>query len=513
MTSGARQSRARGRGSVPSMELDAVHCYRALRSRDRRFDGRFFTAVTTTGIYCRPICPAPPPRRENVRFFPCAAAAEDAGFRPCLRCRPETAPGTPAWQGTSAVVSRGLRLIGEGALDTGTVGALAGRLGIGERQLRRLFLRHLGTSPHSLAQARRLHFARTLVDETDLPMTEVAFAAGFQSIRQFNHALRARFRESPRRLRACRGSRALSAGDAVTLRLAYRPPLDWEGALRFLEPRATRGVERIECGVYHRTVVVQGAAGTIEVANGTNGAHLVLHARLGDPSGLLETVDRVRRLFDLNADPLRIARDLERSAGSRLGAALRGTRGLRVLGAWDGFELAVRAILGQQVSVAGASTLCGRLVEAFGKPVSFGPGLTHLFPSAQALAHAEIATIGIPRARAHTLRTLARAVADRTLLLDAARGLDDAVSRLCSIPGIGTWTAHYIAMRAFAEPDAFPASDLGLRKALAEEGAPLSAAKVTGLAEAWRPWRAYAAMALWNAGSCRPVCDPGRAVD
>jgi AraC family transcriptional regulator, regulatory protein of adaptative response / DNA-3-methyladenine glycosylase II len=485
------------------MELDAVHCYRALRSRDRRFDGRFFTGVTTTGIYCRPVCPAPAPRRENVRFFPCAAAAEDAGFRACLRCRPEAAPGTPAWQGTSAVVSRGLRLIREGALDAGSVGELATRLGIGERQLRRLFLRHLGTSPLSLARARRLHFARALLDETNLPMTEVAFAAGFQSIRQFNHALRACFAESPRRLRARRRSSAAAQHDAVTLRLAYRPPLDWEAALRFLAARATFGVERVDGGVYQRTVELHGAPGTIEVEKGAHGAHLVLRARLGDPAGLLEAVDRVRRIFDLTADPLRIAGDLERSAGPPLLAALRAAPGLRVPGAWDGFELAVRAVLGQQISVAGASTLCGRLVQAFGKPVSLGRGLTHLFPSPDALAQADVAAIGLPKARAHAVRALARAVADHTLRLDAARGLDDAIARLCRVPGIGEWTAHYIALRAFGEPDAFPASDLGLRKALAGEKPPLSPAEVAGLAEAWRPWRAYAAMALWNHLSCK----------
>jgi AraC family transcriptional regulator of adaptative response / DNA-3-methyladenine glycosylase II len=479
------------------MELDAAHCYRALRSRDRRFDGRFFTGVTTTGIYCRPICPAPAPKRENVRFFPCASAAEDAGFRPCLRCRPETAPGTPAWQGTSAVVSRGLRLIREGALDVGVVAELATRLGIGERQLRRLFLQHLGTSPLSLARARRLHFARALLDETDLPMTEVAFAAGFQSIRQFNHALRTRFGESPRRLRARRRSPALLESDALTLRLAYRPPFDWEASLRFIAPRATPGVECVDGSTYRRVVELHGAPGTIEVAN-ADGTHLVLHARLGDPGGLGEAVERVRRIFDLNADPLRITGDLERVAGPRLRSALRNRPGLRVLGAWDGFELAVRAVLGQQISVAGASTLCGRLVGAFGKPVALGRGLTHLFPTPDALARADIAAIGVPRARARAVRALAQAVADRTLHLDAARGLDDAVSRLCRVPGIGAWTAHYIAMRALGEPDAFPASDLGLRKALATEEAPLSAREVARLAEAWRPWRAYAAMALWS---------------
>jgi AraC family transcriptional regulator of adaptative response / DNA-3-methyladenine glycosylase II len=480
------------------MELDAARCYRALRSRDRRFDGRFFTGVTTTGIYCRPVCPAPAPKRENVRFFPCAAAAEDAGFRPCLRCRPETAPGTPAWQGTSAVVSRGLRLIHEGALDACAVRELAARLGIGERQLRRLFLQHLGTSPLSLARARRVHFARTLLDETDLPMTEVAFAAGFQSIRQFNHALRARFGESPRRLRARRRSPAASQPDVLTLRLAYRPPLDWEASLHFLALRATPGVECVEGDVYRRTVELRGTAGALEVANGGDGAHLVLRARLGDPAGLIEAVERVRRIFDLSADPLRIAGDLERGAGPCLRAALRRRPGLRVLGAWDGFELAVRAVLGQQVSVAGASTLCGRLVETFGKPVALGRGLTHLFPAPDALASADLAAIGIPKTRAQALRALAQAVANGTLHLDAAGGLDDAVSRLCCVPGIGEWTAQYIAMRAFGEPDAFPASDLGLRKALGAEKAALPPAEVAAMAEAWRPWRAYAAMALWN---------------
>jgi AraC family transcriptional regulator of adaptative response / DNA-3-methyladenine glycosylase II len=329
-------------------------------------------------------------------------------------------------------------------------------------------------------------------------MTEVAFAAGFQSVRQFNHAVRACFREAPRRLRARRRSRTLGEHDGVTLHLAYRPPLDWEACLGFLAARATAGVEEVSGGVYRRTVEVRGTPGMVEVAPGASGAHLVLHARLGDPGGLLEAADRVRRIFDLSADPLRISDDLARSAGPRLSRALRGASGVRVLGAWDGFELAVRAVLGQQVSVAGASTLCARLVQAFGKPVSLGGALTHLFPTPHVLASADIAAIGVPRARTQALRALARATADQTLRLDAAQGLDDAVARLCRVPGIGAWTAHYIAMRALGEPDAFPASDLGLRKALAEGKEPLSAEAVAKLAEDWRPWRAYAAMALWN---------------
>jgi len=507
------------------MEIDPARCYRAALSKDRRFDGRFFTGVVTTGIYCRPVCPVVPPKFENMRFYACAAAAEAAGFRPCKRCRPETAPGTPAWLGTSAVVSRALRLISEGGLDDGDLDALSARLGMGERQLRRLFAQHLGASPFDVARARRVHFARTLIDQTGLSFAEIAHSAGFGSIRQFNHALKETFRETPTQMRGRRGkvrsAAANSAGEAAILvKLPYRPPLAWTAMLDFLAHRAIPGVESVEGGRYRRTVEVDGAGGVIEVSApadaapriGTTGAarelarraaaphhspHLLMRVELPHCPNLIGVVERARRIFDLGADPVGIAAHLRRDP--RLAPLLAATPGLRVPGAWDPFELSVRAVLGQQVTVQGATTLAGRLVRELGKPLDAPSGdLTHLFPKAQVVAEADLSRVGLTRARAAALRSLAKAVADGQLRFDAALGLDDAVTRLCAIPGLGPWTAHYIAMRALAEPDAFPEADLGLRRALGSADALASVAQVREHAEAWRPWRAYAAISLWS---------------
>jgi AraC family transcriptional regulator of adaptative response / DNA-3-methyladenine glycosylase II len=489
------------------MDLDATRCYRAILSRDRRFDGRFFSGVRTTGIYCRPICPARTPKPENIEFFSCAAAAEAAGYRPCLRCRPEASPGTPAWLGSSAVVSRALKLIGEGALDEGDVDALAARLGVGARQLRRLFGKHLGASPIAVAIARRVHFARRLLDETELPVAQVAHSAGFASIRQFNHALRSTFGRSPRELRQGRSARRPARAEgALTVRLPFRPPLEWRAMLGFLAARATPGVEQVADGVYRRTIDLGGVAGVVEVRQDTGQSHLYLTMWLPTYDGLRQIVERARRAFDLGADPLQIARQLRRSPV--LTRRLEALPGIRVPGAWDPFELAVRAILGQQVTVKGATTLAGRLVATFGRPLETDmPGLTHLFPQPETLADADLARIGLPGARARTIRALARSIARGELELDASLGLEDFVDRLCAVPGLGPWTAHYIAMRALGEPDAFPASDLGLRRAVATDGRPLDSVALADLAEAWRPWRAYAALLLW--ASPEPVAQPG----
>ena len=480
-----------------TITLDPARCYAAVRSRDRRFDGRFFAGVVTTGVYCRPVCPVRPAKPENVRWFACAAAAEAAGFRPCRRCRPEASPGTPAWSGTSAVVARALRLIAAGALDEGGVDGLADRLGLGARQLRRLFATHLGASPAEVARARRAHFARTLLDETDLPMAEVAFSAGFGSIRDFNHALRATFGRTPTALRRARGRRGPVANHGgVTVRLAFRPPLDWSGLLGFLAPRATPGVEAVADGVYRRTIAIGDGAGTIEVRAAAGEPHLLMRVRLARPERLLQVVARARRLFDLDADPVPIADHL--AASPELAPLVARRPGLRVPGAWDAFELAVRAVLGQQVTVRGATTLAGRLVRAAGTPLDrTEDGLTHLFPRPEALAYADLASVGVPRARAATIRALAGAVASGEVVLDASRGLEDAVARLAAVPGIGAWTAHYVAMRALGEPDAFPAADLGLRRALGNGAGRLAPARVAERADAWRPWRAYAVMHLW----------------
>jgi AraC family transcriptional regulator of adaptative response / DNA-3-methyladenine glycosylase II len=476
------------------VELDAARCYRALETRDRRFDGRFFTGVRTTGIYCRPICPAPLPKLRNVVFYACAAAAEDAGFRPCLRCRPETAPGTPAWSGTSAVVARALRLIESGALDEGDSAALAARLGLGERQLRRLFVQHLGAAPAQVARSRRLHFARRLLDETDLSVTQVALAARFGSIRQFNDAMRATFHASPTELR--RRRRHEPAAGELSVRLSYRPPLPWRTMLAFLAGRATPGVESVAGDVYRRTVRIGDDAAAIEIRPDPERAQIVLRVHATDHTRLIDVVDRVRRLFDLGADPLRIATHLRRDP--RLRAVVGKLAGLRVPGAWDPFELAVRAILGQQVTVRAATTLAGRLAERFGTAADLGPSLTRLFPTPATLADAPIETIGIPGARATTIRTLAAAVADGQLAFDASDGAEALAERLCALPGIGPWTAEYVAMRALGEPDAFPAGDLGVRAALGNGAGPLPAKEAQAIAEPWRPWRAYAVMYLWH---------------
>jgi AraC family transcriptional regulator of adaptative response / DNA-3-methyladenine glycosylase II len=358
MASAAAEPTARPDGLLPD------RCYRALASRDPRFDGRFFVGVRTTGVYCRPICPARTPLRRNVSFFTCAAAAEEAGFRPCRRCRPETAPGTPAWVGSSTTVTRALRLIAAGGLDAEGVDGLAEQLGVGARQVRRLFAEHLGASPLAVARTRRVHFARRLIDETELPMSQVALASGFASIRQFNHSIRSCFGRSPSSLRG--GSRATPSrggSEELTLRVAYRAPFDWGALLDFLALRAIPGVERVEAGVYERSILLGGEPTRLRISAPGDGAPLVVRLRAAGDAALLPVVDRVRHLFDLCADPHRIATDLGRDRV--LARCIARLPGLRVPGAWDGYELAVRAILGQQVTVRGASTLAGRLVERF----------------------------------------------------------------------------------------------------------------------------------------------------
>jgi AraC family transcriptional regulator of adaptative response / DNA-3-methyladenine glycosylase II len=531
------------------MELDRDACYRAIQARDARFDGRLFTAVRTTGVYCRPICPARTPKLENVIFYPSAAAAQAAGFRPCLRCRPESSPELAVWHGTSTTVSRALALIADGALDgeDAAVDQLALRLGIGDRQLRRLFQKHLGASPIAVAQTRRVLFAKQLIHETRISMADVALASGFGSVRRFNDIFRRLYGRPPSALRREPHARVATAGrrsvrrppeararrsratfvapmstaevarplrgralprfqrgsSGITLILSYAPPYDWPAMIAFLAARAIPGVEVVEPDRYRRTVAVDGEHGVIEVA--PVAGRPALAATIHSPSvqALPAIVARIRRVFDLAADVGAINAQLRKDA--RLRPLVAARPGLRVPGAWDGFELAVRAILGQQITVTAARRLAGRLVAVHGEPLSRAlpdscASLTTVFPSPESLAGADLATLGLPRARARALSALAAAAADARLF-HRDQDLDAAVARLKALPGIGEWTAQYIAMRVLREPDAFPAHDIGLLRAMTRrDGRRPTPTMLLAQAEAWRPWRAYAAQHLWTAG-------------
>ena len=471
---------------------------RARMSRDPRFDGRFFIAITSTRIYCRPICPSPHAKRRHVRYFPTAAAAAAAGFRPCLRCRPEAAPGTPAWLGTSAVVRRALRLIDEGFLDHSSVEELAENLGIGARHLDRLFLQHVGAPPVGMAQTRRLHFAKQLLDDTELPITEIAFAAGFQSVRRFNSAFLQTFRRAPRQFRHDRRELPLSDADELVLRLTYRPPYDWQQVRDFLAARAIPGVECIDGNAYTRTLAIGSGFAVVCVRPAPNEHALELSLRGANPSSFLQISSAARRVFDVAADPAIIAGAFRDDP--LLAPLVEQCPGLRIPGVWDPFECAVRAVLSHQNSVRGARILTRRLVEQLGRPISSPTGpLTYLFPTAARLAVADLSELGLTRTRTGALRSLAHAAAD---------GLDweaapEIVSRsLAALPGVGDWTADYVALRGLGEPDAFPASDPMLRRMAAASGSPAELEHaLEERAKAWRPWRGYAAVYLWHAAA------------
>ncbi len=493
----------------PAMgDLDREACYRALRTRDARFDGRFYTAVLSTGIYCRPICPAPPPKIENCVFLPSAGAAHSLGFRPCLRCRPEVAPGLAGWRGSAATVSRALQLIAEGGLSEGNVEALAERLGIGSRQLRRLFDRYVGASPVSVAQAHRILFAKKLLGETSLSMTEIAFAAGFGSTRRFNDVLAKTYGRPPSALRrTMKGAAKVAPGHpeatGVRLRLPYAAPYDWRAMIDFLGARAIPGVEAVDGDRYRRTFAVGGATGLVEVTPGEG--HLVATIQTTDVTSLAALVVRLRHLFDLDADAAAV--DAHLAKDRRLAPLVRARPGVRVPGAWDAFELAVRALLGQQITVAGARTLAGRLVAALGERLGREdarvPGLregetARVFPTPERVAAADLSALGLTRARAKALQATAAAMAADPDLLRPCESLDETLGKLAALPGVGPWTAQYIAMRALREPDAFPASDLGLLRAMESGGKRPGPAELAARAEPWRPWRAYAALRLWT---------------
>jgi AraC family transcriptional regulator of adaptative response / DNA-3-methyladenine glycosylase II len=483
--------------SIAGLDVEALD--RARISRDPRFDGKFFVAVTSTRIYCRPICPSRCAKRAHVRFFGSPAAAEAAGFRPCLRCRPEAAPGTPAWLGTAAVVRRALRLINDGALDEDSVDALAGRLGIGPRHLLRLFDRHVGATPSAVAHTRRLHFAVCLLEETNLPITEVAMAAGFGSCRRFNDAFRNAYRRAPRELRAAgRRARSIGGSGEVALRLAYRPPYDWAHVRNFLAARAVPGVERVDAGGYMRTVACEGGSAIIRVSPLPGENALELRVCGAPPAMLLQLSSVARRAFDLAADPQRIAAELQ--GDELVGPLLRQRPGLRIPGTWEPFECAVRAVLGQQVSVAAGRTFASRLVARAGTAIAGGAdGLTHLFPNATAVAAARLEGLGITRSRAATLHALAQAVLAGRIDFDADPGA--VAAALAAVPGIGAWTAQYVALRALGEPDAMPAGDLVLRRMAAGSTRLLSARELEARARDWQPWRGYAVMHLWHAAA------------
>jgi len=474
------------------MMLDWRVCSRARLSRDPRFDGKFYIGVLGSRVYCRPICPAPTAKEKNCRYFPTAAAAAEAGFRPCLRCRPEGCPGTPAWMGTSNTVSRALRLIGESGLEDGGVERLAERLGVGSRHLRRLLARYLGASPLVVAQTRRMHFAKRLIDETDLPMYEVAVASGFGSVRRFNAGIRQMYQRTPSQIRQLARRTGIRTGDHYGFRLSFRPPYHWQAMLDFLVLRATPGVELVEGAIYRRTISANGFDGYFEVALDDSRDGLLVRIEFPDPRSLFVIVERIRAMFDVNADWWSIAKTLRNDA--LIGRIVKSEPGVRVPGSWNGFELAVRAILGQQVTVRGATRLAGRLTTEFGKKFSGPTGLTHLFPSAETIANAKLTSIGLTVRRAETIRALARAVAGGAIKFEAVVDREAFLRRLCEIPGIGAWTAQYVAMRALGEPDAFPSGDLGLLRASGAK----SARELESRAEAWRPWRAYAALYLWR---------------
>lgn len=480
------------RSIMASMRLDPTTCYRALRARDARFDGRFFVAVSSTRIYCRPVCTVRAPRRENCRYFPSAAAAEGAGYRPCLRCRPELAPGNATIDAVQRIARAAALLIEAGGANEAGFEAAAERLGVTDRHLRRAFQAEFGVSPVAFAQTQRLLLAKQLLTDTRMPVTEVAFASGFGSVRRFNALFRERYRLRPRELR--KTSLPADAGDALAFELGYRPPYDWDAIAGFLGARAVAGVEVCDGAAYRRTVrIASGGAwhsGWIEIAPARSKPALRVRVAASLGKALPAVLARVKALMDLSCHPAEVARALGPLAARR--------PGVRVPGAFDGFEIALRAILGQQVSVAAARTLAGRFARAFGARIETPfAGLDALFPRAEDLAGASparIAQLGVPAARARSILALARAAAGGELDLAPGADLESTLATLRALPGVGEWTAQYIAMRALAWPDAFPHTDYGVMKAMKLT----EPKRVLAAAEAWRPWRAYAVMHLWQ---------------
>ncbi|MEX2551574.1 MAG: AlkA N-terminal domain-containing protein [Actinomycetota bacterium] len=476
--------------------FDDDFCFRAIQSRDSRFDGWFFTAVVTTGIYCRPSCPAMTPKRANVRFFPSAAAAHGAGFRACKRCRPDASPGSPEWNYRADLVGRAMRLIADGVVDRGGVADLAGRLGYSERHLNRLLLAEVGAGPLAIARAQRAQAARLLLETTDLPITSVAFAAGFASIRQFNETIRSVFDLTPTALR----QRALpvdglrGAAGTIAIRLPYRSPLAAEELFGFLALRAIPGVESGDSLSYRRTLTLPYGTAIVELHHA--GDHVACKLSLEDVRDLAAAVQRSRRLLDLDADPKAV--DDQLGADPILGQMIAGHPGLRSPGAADANELAIRAVLGQQVSVATARAQAARLVQSAGVTLPAPSGtLTHLFPSSDALGAMDPETLPMTRAKGRSVVGLAQALADGKIVLDPGADREEVSAKLIELDGIGPWTAAYIRLRGLGDQDVFMPSDLGIRKALERLGARGDPKSAAAMAQRSRPWRSYALHHLW----------------
>ena len=465
---------------------------RARISRDARFDGKFFIAVKTTGIYCRPICPSRTSNSRNVSYYPSAAAAAEAGFRPCLRCRPEAAPGTPAWMGTSAVVKKALRLIDEGILDHASVDELADKLGLGSRHLRRLFLQHVGASPISFAQTRRLQFAKRLLDETNLPITQIALASGFGSLRRFNTAFLQTYGRAPRELRK-HLNEAAETDEEVVLKLAFRPPYDWKQVRDFLLDHHIPGVEQIDEKSYSRTLRTENGFAIVTVKPLLDEDALELRVSGAAPTSLFQISSAARRVFDTSADPALTMTAF--GSDPLLGPFVEQRPGLRIPGEWDAFECAVLAILREDES---GQTVMAKIVERLGEKIGrHGFGLTSLFPTPEAIANSDLAGLGISRSRVNTIRKLAKAVIDGAL--DFSASSECVIESLMRVPGIDRSMADYIALRTLGEPDAFPSNDIALRLAVSNTNRPISAQQLEAHSEAWRPWRGYAALHLWCA--------------
>jgi AraC family transcriptional regulator, regulatory protein of adaptative response / DNA-3-methyladenine glycosylase II len=474
---------------------DFDRCYQAAQSRDPRFDGWFFAAVTSTGIYCRPSCPAMTPKRENVRFYPSAAAAQQAGFRACKRCRPDAAPGSPEWDGRADIVARAMRLIADGVVDRAGVPGLADRLGYSVRQLQRVLVAEVGAGPIAIARAQRAQTARVLIETTALPMAEIAFASGFSSVRQFNDTIRAVFASAPTELRRRAGDATVSDGapGALTLRLPFRRPLCPDNLFGHLAATAVPGVEEVRESTYRRTLRLAHGPAVVELTPAAG--HVACRVRLADLRDLTTAIARCRWLLDLDADPVAIDELLCRDAGLR--SIVASAPGRRVPRCVDGAELAIRAVLGQQVSTAAARTHATRIVAQCGEPLADPHGtLTHLFPAPEALAEVDLA---MPASRRRTLGALVQALSSERLSLDPGCDRAEALAVLAGLPGFGPWTTQVIAMRALGDPDAFPAADLGVRRAAEALGLPVSPLALTARAERWRPWRAYAVQYLWSA--------------